>query len=246
MDNEGLRFGITMKIAVTKLKEKSEGIFELFLAQGHDVILAPTMRAEEPVDDSALIELVRMTEEGSIDILIFTSSLGADKFLTRCKNIPSSTSIISVGPKTQEKVEEYGYQSEMPDAFNADNISTYLSGKVNGKHVGIARADVPNPELIESLEKLGASVYEATAYVLVPAPGDFKNAIKSADAVIFTSAKSFKLADVVCRDLEGITTIAIGPKTSEFMASAGVMPDVVGDGTLKGCLEILNSDFDDA
>ena len=235
-----------MKIAVTKLKEKSEGIFELFLAYSHDVILAPTMRAEEPTDDSDIRELVQMTEEGSIDILIFTSSLGADKFLTRCKNIPSSTSIISVGPKTQEKVEEYGYNSEMPQAFNADTISTYLSGSVDGKHVGIARADVPNPELIESLEKLGASVYEATAYVLVPAPGDFKNAIKGADAVIFTSARSFKLADVVCRDLEDITTIAIGPKTSEYMVVSGVVPDVVGDGTLKGCLEILDTNIDNA
>lgn len=230
-----------MKIAVTKLKEKSEGISELFLAYGHEVILAPTMRAEEPANDSGIRELMRRIEEGSIDILIFTSSLGAEKFLTRCRNIPESTSIISVGPKTQEKVEEYGYHSEMPQAFNADSISTYLSGRVDGKHVGIARADVPNPELIESLEKLGASVHEATAYVLVPAPGDFKDALKGADAVIFTSAKSFKLADVLCRDLENITTIAIGPKTSEYMVVSGIVPDVVGDGTLRGCLEMLDT-----
>src|SRR5665648_72765 len=229
-----------MKIAVTKLKEKSDGISKLFLTYGHDVILAPTMRAEEPVDDSDIRELVRRTEEGNIDILIFTSSLGAEKFITRCKNIPESTSIISVGPKTQEKVKEYGYQSEMPQAFNADSISTYLGGLVAGKHVGIARADVPNPELIESLEKLGASVYEATAYVLVPAPGDFKDALKGADAVIFTSAKSFKLAGVTARDLENIITIAIGPKTSEFMQASGVMAEIVGDGTLEGCLEKLN------
>lgn len=230
-----------MKIAVTKLTEKSEGITELFLAYGHDVILAPTMRAQEPQDDSELKELVRRTEGGRIDLLIFTSSLGADKFLTRCRNIPAATSIISVGPKTQEKVEEYGYKSDMPQAFNADSIPGYLKGRVDGKRIGIAKASVPNPELIESLEKLGASVYEATAYVLVPAPGQFKDALKGTDAVIFTSARSFKLAGVGHEDLEDIITIAIGPKTSEFMQASGVVADIVGDGTLKGCLEMLGT-----
>src|SRR5665648_180954 len=115
-----------MKIAVTKLKEKSEGISELFASYGHTAILAPTMGAQDPPDDSDLRRLVEKTERGGMDVLIFTSSLGAEKFLKKCKNIPESTSIISVGPKTREKVKEYGYSSKMPGAFNARSIATDL------------------------------------------------------------------------------------------------------------------------
>jgi uroporphyrinogen-III synthase len=178
-----------VKIAVTKLEEKSVGVHELFRRYGHEAVIVSTMRSADPSDPGPIVRLCDLISKKKIDILIFTSSLGAKKLLDRV-NPGQKIRIVSVGPKTAKKVEEYGLKSEIIEKFSSENFVDYL-GDISGKTIGIARAEVSNPELIGSLESKGASIIEAPAYRLEPAGNSILDVINDVEAVIFTSAKSF-------------------------------------------------------
>ena len=225
-----------MKIAVTKLEEKSEGVAELFMRHGHEAIIVPTMRAGEPSNPAPLERLSSMLKKGEIDILIFTSALGVVKLLDRVK--PQGVRIISVGPKTAEKVKQYGISSEVIAKFSSDNFATHL-GDIKGKTIGIARAQVPNPELIQSLTSKGAVVIEAPAYSLEPTGNDITDALQGVDAVIFTSAKSFEYSGFKSDNSCKLKVVAIGEKTAKTMKKHGIVPDIIGNGTLESCLSQL-------
>ncbi len=226
-----------MKIAVTKLREKSEGIHELFWRYGHEALIISTMRAADPSDPAPLACLAEMASKGTVDILIFTSALGVDKLFER--GLPANkVRIVSVGPKTAKKVEAYGFSSNIIAEFSSVNFAKYL-GEIRGKIIGIARAEVPNPELVRSLEAGGATVVEAPAYRLEPAGCISDDILKEADAVIFTSARSFEYSGF--RDgRRKLILAAIGEKTAEAMRKHGFEPDIVGDGTLEKCLVLLS------
>jgi len=68
-----------MKIAVTRLEEKSGGTRELFSKYGHDAILVPTMKTEIPDNPASLDELCRKVTSGKVDFLIFSSTMGAKR-----------------------------------------------------------------------------------------------------------------------------------------------------------------------
>ena len=223
-----------MKIAVTKLEEKSEGVHELFRRYGHEAVIVSTMRSADPSDPEPMLRLCDMISKEKIDILIFTSSLGAEKLLDKVKP-GKKIRIVSVGPKTAKKVEEYGLKSEVIEKFSSENFADHL-GEIKYKTIGIARAQVPNPELTGSLESKGAIIIEAPAYRLEPAGNSILEVINNVDAVIFTSAKSFELSGFRQEDSKKVRSIAIGPKTADAMRKAGIHPDFIGNGTLENCL----------
>jgi uroporphyrinogen-III synthase len=226
-----------VRIAVTKLEEKSEGVLELFRRFGHEAVIVSTMRAAQPSDIKPLLRLCDMISKGRIDILIFTSSLGVEKLFER--TIPAeNVRIVSVGPKTAKKVKDYGSKSEVIEKFSSENFSDYL-GDIAGKTIGIARAEVPNPELILSLESKGAIVVEAPAYHLEPAGNSILRVLDNVDAVIFTSAKSFELSGFGQENSKKTKVIAIGEKTASAMRKLGIQPDLVGNGTIEDCLLAL-------
>ncbi len=228
-----------MKIAVTKLEEKSEGVLELFRRFGHEAVIVSTMRPADPSDIGPLLRLCDMISIGRIDILIFTSSLGVEKLFKRV--IPGrNVRIVSVGPKTAKKVKDYGLKSEVIEKFSSENFAAHFED-ITGKTIGIARAEVPNPELILSLESKGAVVVEASAYRLDPAGNSILGVLDNVDAVIFTSAKSFELSGFGQENIKikKIKVIAIGEKTAATMRKLGIRPDHVGNGTIEDCLLAL-------
>ncbi len=226
-----------MRIAVTKLEEKSEGIHELFRRYGHEAVIVSTMRAMPPADLAPLSHLAEMISKNKIDILVFTSSLGVEKLFGRIKP-GKNVRIVSVGPKTAKKVEEYGFRSEIIEKFSSGHFAEYL-GDISGKTIGIARAEVPNPELVNSLTKGGATVIEAPAYRL-EASRSIVDILDDVDAVIFTSAKSFELSGFVPEHAKWLKVVAIGQKTAEVMRKRGINPIIVGNGTLEDCLSHIS------
>ncbi len=228
-----------MRIAVTKLREKSEGIPELFRRYGHEAVIISTITAASPSDPEPLSRLSQMASKGTLDILIFTSSLGVERLFERARPA-DNVRIVCVGPKTARKVEEYGCTGEVISEFSSEHFAGYL-GDIKGKTVGIARAQVPNPELVNSLSSKGATVVEAPAYRLMPSGNSIAGILDKADAVIFTSAKSFGSSGFGMENAKKIRVIAIGRKTAEAMRARGIEPDIVGGGTLESCLDILSN-----
>lgn len=227
-----------MKIAVTKLEEKSEGVHELFRRYGHEAVIVSTMRAADPSDGAPVIRLCDMISKKKIDILIFTSSLGVGKLFEKTRP-GKNVRIVSVGPKTAKKVEDYGFKSEVIENFSSENFADHL-GDIAGKTIGIARAEVPNPGLIRSLESKGAVIIEAPVYRLEPAGNSILEVLEDVDAVIFTSAKSFELSGFRPEYAKKIRSLAIGQKTADAMRKSGVHPDIIGNGTLEDCLSSLS------
>ena len=230
-----------MKVAVTRLQEKEENTVELFETYDLKAVTVPTIRSRPPQDPASLDTLVRMVSEQRIDILIFTSSLGVSSFFEKCDSLSPNTKIISVGPKTARKVNEFGHPSEVLDSFSSDKFAEYLKERAQGTVIGIARAGVPNPELVQALESLGATVVEGVCYELESAPNKLKGMIAAheVDAVVFTSTKSFLSAGIENTDVSDVVMVAIGPKTAKGMGDGGVEPDVVGGGTLESCAVLL-------
>lgn len=232
-----------MKVAVTRLQEKEDNTVKLFEKYGIEATAVPTICSRPPQNPASLNALVRMMQEHQIDFLIFTSSLGVSSFFDvfSCDSSSTNTKIISVGPKTAQKVNEFGYSSEILDSFSSDKFAEYLKNRAQNKVIGVARAGVPNPELTKALESLGATVVEGVCYELESVPNVLKGMITAhkIDAVVITSTKSFLSAGLKNTDVSGVVMVAIGPKTAKGMINAGVYPDVVGGGTLESCALLL-------
>jgi len=229
-----------MKIAVTRLEEKSGGTRELFSKYGHDAILVPTMKTEIPDNPASMNEFCRKVSSGKVDFLIFSSTMGVRYFFEQCSNVPDITTIIAVGPRTQEAIVDKGLSCETIPSFSSDHFASHLGSRIIGRTVGIVRPDIPNPELVESLTASGARILEGVAYRLVPTGNDLKQILPDVDAVIFTSGKSFNLSGISVWDAAGKTVIAIGPKTASMMLDHGIVPGITGNGTLEGCLKALD------
>ena len=234
-----------MRVAVTRLQEKEDNTVELFKKYGIEAIVVPTIRSKPPHDPALLDALLQMVRKQKVDLLIFTSSLGVSKFFEKCDSIPSNTKIISVGPKTAQKVNEFGYSSEVLDSFSSDKFAEHLKDRAHGKVIGIARAGVPNPELTEALGSLGATVVEGVCYELESVPNMLRGIITAheVDAVVFTSTKSFLAVGLEKMDVSDVMMVAIGPKTAKGMRDGGVEPDAVGGGTLESCAELLQGSY---
>jgi uroporphyrinogen-III synthase len=113
----------------------------------------------------------------------------------------------------------------------------FLGEWIRGKHIGIPRADVPNPSLINAITAAGGIPHEFRCYGLAPTGESLF--IEEADAILFTSAMSFTEAVWTWRP--DILVIAIGDITAEAMREGGINPAVVGDGSLEGTMMALNN-----
>ncbi|MFP4654564.1 MAG: uroporphyrinogen-III synthase [Methanohalobium sp.] len=232
-----------MKIAVTRLHEKDEGTSNLFNQYGLEAVIIPTIQSQEPSDTSSIDNLIENIKSQKIDILIFTSTLGVLKFFNKIADIPRNIRIISVGPKTAQKVIQFGHHTEVLDSYNSRHFAEYIGKYAPDKTIGIARANVPDPGIVNTLESLGATVIEGTCYELVETPNKLKNNIlnKNIDCVVFTSTKSFLASKLASSDVRDVITVAIGPKTAENMEKHGVTADLIGSGTLDSCAVLLKN-----
>jgi uroporphyrinogen-III synthase len=130
----------------------------------------------------------------------------------------------------------FGISAETLPSFYSRDFVPYLGAWIQGKKIGIPRADVPNPLLIEGIRNAGGIPVEVRVYALIPT-GNVLD-LRRAEAILFTSAMSFSTA--VYRKDAPVLKIAIGESTGSSMRNGGVVPDVTGDGSLEGTLQALN------
>lgn len=219
-----------MKIAITRLPEKAGSDQSLCREFGHECIIVSPMHAR--VYEDAVQAFIAAANEDTYDCIFFTSALPARLI---GPYLETTARIISIGPQTAEYLEMAGVASEtLPTHYSRDFVP-YLGDWIEGKTIGIPRADVPNPVLMNAIVQAGADGREVHVYALEPT-GDHLNT-EDAEAILFTSANSYTYADY---DKEGLLPIAIGDITADRMRKDGAAPVVVGDGTLMGTLGALN------
>jgi len=225
-----------MKIAITRLKEKASDDIATFSAFGHECTIVSPLQAE--LNPSAIQRFVLEANDGGFDAIFFTSSYAAEKIAPLLnRHITHQCRVIAIGPKTTKVLFSLGIAAETLPSFYSRNFADYLGGWIEGKRIGIPRADIPNIELMDSISEKGGLAFEYRCYSLKPTNTPLD--LTSAESVLFTSSESFKKAKI--DDLSGFLIIAIGERTAETMRKENVCPSVVGDGSLEGTLRALNT-----
>lgn len=220
-----------MKIAITRLENKAAGDRALCATYGHDCYTVSPLRADMRPD--RVDTFVEAVHRGEFDCLFFSSALPAAVVGPKLERWPR---VIAIGPKTAEVLRGFGIEAEVLPTFYSRDFVPYLGDWLRGRTVGIPRADVPNPGLLDAIAAAGGTVREERVYALVPTGAEL--ALDGADAAIFTSAMSYREARWRPRD--DLLLVAIGDITADAMRAGGHPPTVVGDGSLAGTLEALN------
>jgi uroporphyrinogen-III synthase len=221
-----------MKIAVTRLAGKEKSDMARCAASGHDCYSVHPLRSE--IRDDEITAFVDAVERGDFDCIFFTSALPA-KIIAPCMG--RFPRVIAIGPQTAKELRQHDIDCEVLTSFYSRDFVPYLGEWIRGKRIGIPRADVPNPGLIDAIAAAGGVPMEFRCYSLEPTGEELELAV--AGAVLFTSAMSFKKA--VWTPHPGLLVMAIGKVTAGAMREGGTDPAVVGDGSLEGSLGALNT-----
>ncbi len=225
-----------MRIAVTRIAEKAKDDAELFSSFGHEAKIVSPLSAE--LHANIVQQFVLAANDRQFDAVFFTSAYPAEvcaPLLVR--DIAKTCRITAIGPKTASVLHSFGIAAETLPSFYSRDYVPHLGEWIDGKAVALPRAAVPNPELINAIEEAGGTVYEYRIYSLNPTHAVLE--IGDCDAVLFTSAYSFRSANI--REYGSVLPLAIGEVTACAMREAGVEPAVVGDGSLEGTLSALSS-----
>ena len=220
-----------MKIAVTRLAGKEKNDAARCAQFGHICYSVHPLRSE--IRPRAITAFIEAVDRGEFDCLFFTSALPARIIAPLLNRFPR---IIAIGPQTAQELQHYEIDCEILTSFYSRDFVPYLGDWIRGKHIGIPRADVPNPSLIDAITAAGGVPHEFRCYGLEPT-GESLN-IEDADAILFTSAMSFAKAVWMMRP--DLVVMAIGDITAGAMRAAGTNPAVVGDGSLEGTMMALN------
>jgi uroporphyrinogen-III synthase len=221
-----------MRIAITRLREKGGQDAALCRRYGHECFTVSPLRAI--VYQDRIREFTEEANRGGFDCIFFTSALPAQiigPLLTRWPRV------VAIGPQTARTLGNFGIAAETLPAYYSREFASYLGDWLRGRHVGIPRADVPNPALLDAISAQGGVPHEIRVYGLEPT--DTPLPLEDADAIIFTSAGSFEQA--VWEERDGLLLIAIGTVTAAAMERRGHAPDVTGDGSLEGTLAAIGN-----
>lgn len=221
-----------MKIAVTRLEGKEKSDAARCAASGHTCYSVHPLRSEIREDEIAAF--VDAVDHGEFDCIFFTSALPAKIIAPRLGRFPR---VIAIGPQTARELQHHDIDCEILTSYYSRDFVPYLGKWIRDKRIGIPRADVPNPGLLDAIAVAGGIAREFRCYNLEPTESELE--LADAGAILFTSAMSFKKA--VWTPRQGLLVMAIGEITAGAMRTGGTDPAVVGDGSLEGTLGALNT-----
>ena len=139
-----------MKIAVTRLSGKEKNDAARCARFGHICYSVHPLRSE--IRSHAVRLFIEAVERGEFDCLFFTSALPAKIIAPLLNKYPR---IIAIGPQTAKELLHYSIDCETLTSFYSRDFVPYLGDWIRGKHIGIPRADVPNPSLIDAITAAG-------------------------------------------------------------------------------------------
>lgn len=221
-----------MKIAVTRLAGKEKSDAARCAASGHTCYSVHPLRSE--IREDTITAFIDAVDRDEFDCLFFTSALPAKIIAPRMGRSPR---VIAIGPQTAKELRQHEIDCEVLPGFYSRDFVPYLGNWIRGKRIGIPRADVPNPGLMDAIAGAGGVPREFRCYSLEPTGN--KLDLADADAILFTSAMSFKKA--IWMQRPDLLVMAIGEITADAMREGGIDPAVAGDGSLEGTLGALNT-----
>lgn len=245
-------------LAITRSERDAKEFLQLVREQGGRAIALPAIEIvpKGPEVAEQFIDKLRKKKhyycafmsQQAVNILF---DLARDKIAPVLK----STTVIAVGPKTKQSLEEHGIKVGLVlEKFSSFGLIDLLSRiEPAGKKIIIPRSGAANNFATAALIRLGMDVDEILLYTVrtravEPIWKEFCDLLlqKRVDAIIFTSASNvnsfFEIMDRVSKDelqLDSITkVISIGPFTSKVLRGRGIECFEAEEHTVRGALQI--------
>ncbi len=246
-------------LAITRSDRDAKEFLQLVREQGGKAIALPTIEivpkgpqvAEEFLDQlrKKKHHYCAFMSQQAVSVLF---DLAHDKVAPVLK----STTVIAVGPKTKQSLEERGIEVRMVlKKFSSVGLVDLMSEieEPAGKKIIIPRSGAANEFATEALTRLGMDVDEVLLYTvrtrtIEPIWKEFSDLLlqRSVDAVIFTSASNvnsfFEIMDRMSKaelQLDTLTkVVSIGPFTSKALSDRGIECFEAEEHTVRGALQI--------
>ncbi len=247
-------------LAITRNERDAKEFLQLVREQGGRAIALPAIEIvpKGPEVAEQFIDKLRKKKhyycafmsQQAVNILF---DLARDKIAPVLK----STTVIAVGPKTKQSLEEHGIKVGLVlEKFSSFGLIDLLSRiEPAGKKIIIPRSGAANNFATDALIRLGMDVDEILLYTVrtravEPIWKEFYDLLlqKRVDTIIFTSASNvnsfFEIMDRVSKDelqLDSITkVVSIGPFTSKVLRGRGIECFEAEEHTVRGALQIAN------
>ena len=241
------------RVVVTRALEQSESLVKALRDAGAVPVVVPMVAFGAPDDVTAVDEAIRGAAE--FEWVLLTSQNAFRALQERGEDLGVGLAdafrgvhIAAVGPATADAARAAGLAVEyVAVKHRGVELAEELGETVQGKRVFLPRSDRANPELLEKLKQLGASVKDVVAYKTVrpdqPNAGDVQKLIrKDVDAVLFFSPSAVHHF----REVLGETSFyklsrravfaAIGPVTEKALRETKVGRVVMAEDTTVGAV----------
>ncbi|MGH2784575.1 MAG: uroporphyrinogen-III C-methyltransferase [Actinomycetota bacterium] len=235
------------RVLVTRTREQAGELSGVLRELGAEVVEAPAIKVEAPRSWAAVDRAVRRLRDGSYDWVAFTSANGVRFFFSRLRAARldarafGRSRIAAVGTGTADALRAHGIEPDLiPPTFTTEAVGrAFARGK---GRVLLARADVVEPGLEETLGKKGWSVERVTVYRLRSVTR-LDPAVKRAvlageiDLLTFASGGTVRaFVKLLGRKPHRHAFVAcIGPVTAKAAKNAGLRVDAVaGEHTIPG------------
>lgn len=209
------------RVILLRTLTQSQELTQALSDQGAEVIqypllnLSPARKALEKITQKML---------SPFTMLIFTSPNAVEFFLDACRKTQidarafAGKEIISIGPKTTQKLNDYGLIPDKEARTNSqEGIISSLHRKLTDELILIPASKLASPELAKTLETRGATTVVLPIYTNTPNTAlNTLPPIKDGDIVLFTSsstADNFYQTELYSK--QKIHAIAIGPITQK-------------------------------
>jgi uroporphyrinogen-III synthase len=251
--------GLKNKIlAITRNERDAKEFSQLVSEHGGRAIALPTIEIV-PRGAQAGKKFLDMLQKKKHDYCAFMSpqavSVLFDLAGKETASALKSTTVIAVGPKTKQALDERGVKVGLvPEKFSSAGLVDLMSSiKAAGEKIIIPRSGAANEFANEALAGLGMQVDEVLLYTvrtstITPIWREFAGLLrqKNVDAVIFTSASNvgsfFEIMGNVFSgnlQLDSLTkVVSIGPFTSKELDKKRIRCFEAKEHTVRGALEL--------
>ncbi len=252
-------------IAITRSERDAKEFSELVSKQGGRPIALPTIEIV-PKEAEVGQEFLEKLRKEKHDYCAFMSPQAVSVLFDLAGNEAvlsalKSTTVIAVGPKTKEVLQERGVKVGLvPEKFSSAGLVELLSSSIKepaGKKIIIPRSGAANEYASEALGRLGIKVDEVLLYnvrtsaTITPVWHEFASLLwqKKVDAIIFTSASNvssfFEIMGIVSAasgsllQLDELTkVVSIGPFTSRELEKRQIKCFQAEEHTVMGALKL--------
>lgn len=246
-------------IAITRSRKEAREFFQLVRTGGGRALAIPAIEIV-PADRKVAQKFIASLEKKNHDYCAFMSAQAVRVLFDTAPDAAGAlkkTSVIAVGPKTKQELEEHGVKVDMmPDKFSSIGLVELLSkNDVKGKRIIIPRSGEANDFAAKELTDLGMKVDEIFLYRTRTAKvtQEWKGfgsllAQDKVDAVVFTSASNVRSFFEIMKKMrkkmpKGVKTISIGPFTTAELAKRKIRCHEADDHTIKGTVKAARKLF---